>query len=165
MYRYCTKCQKNIDFDIKSMEQLDELVCPECGSKIDKNSRQPRNVLQEEKMEIAIGRGINGLMWLGFVIYILVATVGIIAFCLRLDIFLYIITAIGMVTFLVKYGRGTSFIDSGILWVVLGAVFGFFLYRSVPGICFGINAGIIIRQVIKYLIMGLLFRVLRRLSR
>lgn len=165
MYRYCPKCKKNYDFDIKSMDQLDSLVCPICGSKIDKNSRQPHDYVAEAKMERAIGRGINNLMWLGFTIYVILGTVGIILFLFDFDIALYILTAITIPTFLVKYARGSYFIDSAIPYLVLGGILGFMLFWSLDGICFGLMVGMIMRQVVRYLIMRLLFKALGWFSR
>ena len=35
MKRYCEKCQKEFEFNINSMKDLDNLVCPDCGEKME----------------------------------------------------------------------------------------------------------------------------------
>ena len=66
MVRYCINCKKDIDFPIKSIKDLDSLVCPVCGNPVGKNNRNPEIVNNDDKIEQGIGNAVG--VFLGFCI-------------------------------------------------------------------------------------------------
>ena len=83
MNRYCVNCQKEYDFKIKSMEDLDNLVCPVCGARIDKNSRKPAETGKNGKTaEGTIGNVVGGYFTIKYYFHFILAVIGLVAFFL-----------------------------------------------------------------------------------
>ena len=141
MNRYCVNCQKEYDFKIKSMEDLDNLVCPVCGAKIDKNSRKPAATGKNGKTaEGTIGNVVGGYFTIKYYFHFVLAVIGLIAFFLHLN---------GLVSFL-----------SGLIFIPIGAVIGAVLIGELlRGICLGIVVVFIIRHIVR----GFLYFVLAKL--
>lgn len=161
MKRYCANCQKDFDFPIKSMKDLDNLICPECGSKIDKDSRNPaENVSAEsEKTEEAIGRTLALFVNINYFFFITLSLVSVAAYFLKMDKLLYTMTAISLGVFLIQlFFRSLSF-PTGILFLPIGAAAGYFIQKSIQGACLGIAIVFIIRHLIR----GVIFRLIGKL--
>ena len=149
MNRYCTNCQKEFDFKITSMEDLDNLICPECGAKIDKNSHKPVST-GPNTAEKTVSNAISGYYTIRYYIHFVLALIGLIAYFNEADKLLYIMTASCVILFLLQlFFRRTGFI-SGIILVPAGALIGFFLMGKVlRGACLGIVVVFIIRHLIR----------------
>lgn len=166
MIRYCTKCEKEYDFPIKSMGDMDHLICPVCGEKVDRESRKPRDLVREEKTEIAIGRTIMAFLNFWFYLYLICGIVGIVAFLLKWDVLLYLVTAVSVFLFFKPSGRYRNSFFQSTLWLAAGAGAGFFFFRSVQGACFGVEVSLVIRHIVMVLLMklfSLLIRWVRKL--
>ncbi|MBP5359437.1 MAG: zinc ribbon domain-containing protein [Treponema sp.] len=154
MIRYCTNCRKDFDFTIKSMKDLDSLVCPECGSKIDKDSRSPayEEVSRgSEKTEDTIGHVFGCLMTLNYIFYIAISVAAIVAYNFHWDKLLYILTGISLGLFVIQlFFRAVAF-RTGLIFLPLGAAIGYFVLKSVRGACLGIAIVFIIRHLIREL--------------
>lgn len=53
MLRYCENCKKDFEFAPLTVSGKDDLICPECGGIIGKNSRNPANRVDPDKTEEA----------------------------------------------------------------------------------------------------------------
>ena len=149
MLRYCTNCQKEFDFKIKSMEDMDNLICPECGSKIDKNSRKPveTGVNSAEK---AVSNVVGGYFTIRYYIHFVLALIGLIAFFAGKFDLLYIMAALCVIIYLVQFFIGRAGFISGLFFIPLGAVIGVLVLNKVlRGICLGIVVVFIIRHLIR----------------
>lgn len=161
MNRYCPKCQKEFDFPINSMANLDNLVCPECGGKIDKNSRKPIDTSSREHMETAIGMGVLTLTRISYYFFSTLSAFGIFAFIMHWDLALYITTGICLAVFLLQLITGTSFFRTGPIFLPLAAVAGYFLFKSIRGVCLGVCIVFVVRNVL----WNLFFWILGKLTR
>lgn len=155
MNRYCTRCCKEYDFKIISMEELDNLICPVCGQKIDKNSRKPRDTETENQIEEAIGEGFYTVFKLAYFFYLICGIIGIIFFTLKWNKLLYIDTALCLITYAFRFGGSVDYRRWDSLFIVLGGALGFYLFPSLEGVCVGIMAGFIVRHIFRTIIYRL----------
>lgn len=161
MNRYCTNCKKEYDFPIKSMIDLDNLVCPVCHAHIDKNSRKPVDQYETTRTEAAIGRGFASIFRFFYLFYLICAIASLLAFIFRVDSLLYTLTAIALGTYIIQlFFRITNF-RSGIIFLPLGAAAGFFIFKSPQGICLGIMMIFMIRHLIRDLFWKLISKLIR----
>ena len=162
MLRYCTNCQKEFDFKIKSMDDLDNLICPECGAKIDKNSRKPVET-GANSAEKTVTNVIGGYFTIKYYIHFVLALIGLIAFFLGHFGILYFMALLCVVTYLFQFLFGRISFLSGLFFIPLGALIGVLVLGKVlRGICLGIVVVFIIRHLIRgfnYFILSKLIRM------
>ena len=150
MVRYCKKCDSDYDFAIKSMNDLDSLVCPVCGERIDKNSRRESGRAQIAENEIKIGRFFQRLYEFAYVFYLILAIIGILAFVFHADILLYVVTGISLCAFVIQFFTGTLIFKSGLFFLPAGAITGFLLFnRSIEGACLGVHVVFAVRHFLR----------------
>jgi len=148
MNRYCSKCCKEFDFPIKSLSQLENLICPVCGTKISRNSRAPVDSWATERTEDAIGKTILILSKISFLLYSSLSCVAVVAFFLHQDKILYIMTGICLSIFLLQKLFGFCTFRTGTIFLPLGAAIGYFVFRSIQGACLGVSIVFIIRKIL-----------------
>ena len=61
MLRYCANCKKEYDFLPLAVSGKDDLICPECGHIIDKNSRRPTE--SGDQIEEGLGQAVEKTVW------------------------------------------------------------------------------------------------------
>ena len=153
MTRYCVKCRKDFDFTIKSIKDMDNLICPECGLKIDKNSRNPDLDKSEdrEKTAEAIGSAFHVMARINYIFYVTASLVAVAAYFFHLDTLLYVMTGISLAVFFVQlFSQSLSF-RTGLIFLPAGAAAGYFILKSVQGACLGIAVVFIIRHLFRHL--------------
>lgn len=146
MIRYCNQCQKEYDFKISSVKDLENLTCPECGRLIPKDSRRPADNLPGEGTGAVIGKAYSGAIQFAFVMFLLCEMVGLVAFLLKWNVVLYVGTAMGCVAYVFIYGW------LNVIYIILGGFLGLFVWRSLPGICLGILVVMFVRRVCSLII-------------
>ena len=157
MLRYCKKCQKEFDFEINSVADLEHLVCPDCGAFIDKDSKKPVDRIESEKTEAAIGRAYSGLLYIGIVTIVLCAIFGVVSFLLKWNVFLYAATLIGFIAYTCIYGVFTV----NFLFPFLGGIMGLFIFHSLPGVCLGIVMGMFVRRILTSIIWKIISNLVK----
>ena len=160
MVRYCTNCKKSFDFTIKSIYDLDKLICPECGQKIDKNSRAP--VESSDAVEEKIGMAFEKLFRFFYVFYLGCALVGIVAFFLHFSKLLFVATIVSLAVFAIQLMTGFLSFKWGLLFLPLGAAAGYFWPGGYEGACLGIMVVFAVRHLIRdviFRLFGFLVRV------
>lgn len=157
MIRYCTQCKKEIDIPIKSMDELENLRCPECGAHVDKNSRPPQNNRENEQMEGFIGKLYYTFLRIRFILYPICGIIGIGAFMLHLNTLLYAMTLFTMLVFLAQF-RLTSY---RMLWPIAGAACGYYFLRSTEGACAGIMGAWIVRHIWRLIWLNIVVKLIR----
>ncbi len=161
MLRYCPYCEKDYDFSPLSVSGKDDLICPECGNIIDKNSRHPANTDEGTKhTEEGIGRIFAGLYNLFFIFYMLMAIIGVIAFVSGMKTLLFTVTVISLAVFIIQLITGTLIFTSGIFFLPVGAVIGYLIFKSIPGACLGIHIVFLIRHILRDIIFRLLGKLI-----
>lgn len=165
MIRYCPKCDQEYDFKISSMGDMEQLSCPVCGEKIDKNSRRPHDYVQEAKTEIAIGTAIYKLISISFLFFLFCGIMGVIAYVFHWDTFLYIDTAICVVIFLWNSGRDSINPLRSSLWLIVGAGLGYLIFKSIRGACLGVMVSLIVRHFVRALLIKLFTKFIKWVRR
>ncbi|MBQ9605641.1 MAG: hypothetical protein IJV16_00490, partial [Lachnospiraceae bacterium] len=164
MLRYCTYCKKEYDFDPLAVSGRDDLICPECGNIISKESRDPSRREVAEKTEEAIGNIYARLLHLSYIFYLSMSIVGVIGFISGFFVVLYAATIISLVAFILQLITGTLIFRSGIIFLPIGAILGYLYFRSLEGACLGIHVIFLIRHMIRDIIFRLIFAFIRLVS-
>ena len=159
MLRYCTNCEKETDFPVSDFTGNKELICPVCGQVIDRNSRRPVDTSGTDRTESAIGRILSGLMHFAYIFYMCLAVIGFIAFFLKLNTVLYVVTGIAAGVYLIQLLTHTATFASGVVLVPLGAIAGYLL-GGLTGMCLGIHIVFFARHIIRDVIYRLFFRLI-----
>ena len=159
MLRYCTNCNNETDFPVSDFTGNKELICPHCGQVIDRNSRRPVDTTDTDRTESAIGRFLSGVMHLAYIFYMCLAVIGFIAFFLKLNTVLYVVTGITAGVYIIQLITHTSPFPSGIVLVPVGAVAGYLL-GGLPGACLGIHTVFFVRHITRDILYRLLFRLM-----
>lgn len=149
MNRYCSKCDKEYDFDPVQVSKSLALKCPECGSAITVNSRRPVDRTETLRMEANIGRGIHSLFRFSYIFYLFVATIGLVCFALRLDKPLYYVTGFILAVYFLQLLSRMVVFPSGRYFLPMGAALGFMYFKSIQGACFGIHVVFFLRHIIR----------------
>lgn len=150
MKRYCTNCQKEFDFHVKSMAELEKLICPECGKPIDKESRKPKNpeeIRKQVQREAGVGEAIYKGLRLSMYFYFVCGLAGVAAYFLQFYKALYILTGISVISYILRYHN----FEKGYIWLPFGAIAGFYLLHTVEGVCLGLLGVLIIRHLLRRL--------------
>ncbi len=161
MKRYCKNCQKEYEFNPVAVSGGEKLICPDCGSLIDKNSRAPVDRSEMNKTERKIGNFLAVIFRIAYVFFMVLALVGIFGFIFHLNMVLYITTAISLLVFLIQLITGRLAFWLGILFLPMGAAAGYFFMGGIEGACLGVQAVFLLR----YLLRELYFKLYRWLIR
>jgi hypothetical protein len=160
MLRYCTYCEKDFDFPPLSVSGKDDLICPECGRVIGKNSRNPAGKEQIEKTEEEIGNLYARLLHLSYIFYLTLGIIGVLAFVTGSVKLLYIVTGISITAYVLQFLTGTLTFVSGLIFLPAGAILGYMYFKSIPGLCLGIHVVFLIRHLVRDVIFRLIFFLL-----
>ena len=161
MLRYCTECHKDFDFPPLAVSGREDLICPECGSLIDKNSRNPAGKETAERTEENIGNAYARLLHLSYIFYLTISILGIISWFAGLHGVLYVLTIISLTAFILQLITGTLIFRLGLILLPAGAVIGYMVFGLVDGACLGIHLVFFIQHLIRDIIYGLVFRFIQ----
>lgn len=158
--RYCRNCKKQYNFDIKDMKELENLICPVCGHKIDKNSRTGNNPSDGEVPAEFVGKAYYFFIRFFFLFFPLCGLIGVIAFFMQLKMLLYVTSCVGILVYIIRYGKSSK----QLTWPILGVLLCGIYFRTVDGVCLGIAASFIVRYVYQRIILKI-FAILVRAGR
>lgn len=147
--RYCSNCNTEQTFNIMSMEDLNNLVCPSCGAVVDKNSKSPEFKKNEERMYNNLGSAAGGIFSFFYIFYVVCALVGIIGYILKINTLLYVMTGISLVAYILQWMIGTVIFTSGLIFLPIGAIVGFIVFKGVAGACLGMMIVFAVRHVMR----------------
>lgn len=164
MLRYCTYCKKEYDFDPLAVSGRDDLICPECGNIIDKESRDPSGKEMAERTEETVGQIYARLLRLSYIFYLTLGIIGIIGFVSGIYPILYAASAISLIAYVLQFITGTLRFRSGLIFLPLGAVIGYLYFGTPEGACLGVHIIFLIRHLIRDIFFRLLFAFLRMIS-
>lgn len=160
MKRFCTNCQKEFEFNINSMKDLDNLVCPECGGKIGAESRRPVDPRIEQNEE-NIGRIMCAVVGFNYMFFLFFALIGIIAYFFDAYTVLYVTTAINLFAYLSHAFRGSTMFKSGIFFIPLGAAVFYYVFKTPQSACLGVQAVFLIRHLLRDLLYTSIIKIAR----
>ncbi|MCR4589295.1 MAG: hypothetical protein K5668_00555 [Lachnospiraceae bacterium] len=164
MLRYCENCKKDFEFAPLAVSGKDDLICPECGGIIGKNSRNPGRRIDSDKTEEAIGNAFAGLLHMSYIFYMVMGLLGVAGYVFGINKLLYLATVISLAAFIIQFMTGTLLFMSGIIFLPLGAVAGYFYFKGIEGACLGIHIVFLIRHLIRDIFFSLLFKLIRMSS-
>lgn len=154
MVRYCSSCDTSIDFTIESMEQLDNLVCPNCGAHVDKNAKSPKQIAykqESDEQEEKTGRILMNIFYLPYILYVFFAIFGIAFYFLNWDKALIVATVIGVLSCFARRVYTTMCATI----IIISAGFGYYFYRDISITCLCVCIGLIVIFIIRRIIARL----------
>ena len=160
MKRYCSNCEIEFDFNVKSKEDLENLYCPECGKKIDANSRKPIDPKIEENEE-TIGNVMFGIFKFMYIFYLLMSLLGIIGYIFKIDILLYETTIICLVAFFAQILTKHETFKTGRIIIPIAVVLGYFINRDIRDVCLAILLVFLIRHILRDILFGTIWKIIR----
>ncbi len=161
MLRYCENCKKDFEFAPLAVSGKENLICPECGGIIDKNSRNPASRIDSGKTEAAIGNVFSRLLHMSYIFYMFMGLLGVAGFVLGIHKLLYAATVISLLAFVIQYFTGSLIFMSGIILLPVGAAAGYFYFKSMEGACLGVHVVFLLRHLIRDIFYTLLFKLIR----
>lgn len=160
MKKYCPVCEKEYDFKVKSMKDLDELICPVCGNKVEKDSKKPSRIAQGEQVEDKIGEGLSSMLSIWWYFRWICVFAGLIAyFWLPSTVFTVLAVLCGGIS-LFQYWN----ILPNALFLAVLAIIGYFFIGSYRGICLGFVVALLLQMLFRKM-MGTVISALIRGSR
>ena len=165
MLRYCTSCKKDFDFEPLAVSGREDLICPECGAVIGKESRNPAIKENAEKTEEEIGNIYARLMHLSYIFYMVMGLSGVLCYIFGIYTVLYAVTVISVTAYVIQFITGTVTFASGVILLPAGAVLGYTFAGGIPGACLGIHIVFLIRHIIRDIIFRLVFRFIEMVSK
>lgn len=138
---------------------MENFICPDCGGKIDANSRKPVDTVGTGMTELAIGTAYARIMHFFYIFYMICALIGFTAYSFKLDTLLYIITVVPVSVFLIQSFLRTTTFPSGVLFLPLGAAAGYLYFKTIQGSCLGIHFVFFLRHLIR----DIFFRLISKL--
>lgn len=163
MLRYCPNCKKDFDFSPLLVSGKSDILCPQCGGVIQKDSRQPVDTTTTDKMEIAIGSIFFKLMQMSFYFYVVVAIVGIAGYFVNYKI-LYISCAVSLLTVVFQAITGTLLFRSAIIFLPIGAAAGYYL-KGINGAALAVQIVFLLRHLIRDVFYTLLWKFIKFCSK
>jgi len=160
MRRYCVNCREEYEFDPRAITGEGNLICPDCGGIIPKDSRRPSTV-NNDAMEAGIGNAVSEVFHIAYIFYVTLAVIGIISYFAKWDTVLYVVSGIAIASYLIQLITGTTAFTWGVILLPLGAALGYFaLHGGIRGVCLGILAVFLIRHVIRDLLWTLVGKII-----
>ncbi len=164
MLRYCVNCKKDFDFEPLAVSGKGDLICPECGNVIGKNSRNPAGKEMAEATEEKIGNTFAGLLHLSYIFYLCMGILGVAGFIFGIDGLLYIATLISLAAYILQLVTGTLTFASGLILLPAGAILGWVFLGGLRGACLGIHIVFLIRHLIRDIFFSLFARFVGMIS-
>ncbi len=164
MLRYCVNCKKDFEFAPLAVSGKADLICPECGGIIGKNSRNPANRVDSDKTEEAIGNAFAKLLHMSYIFYMVMGLLGVAGYVFGINKLLYFATVISLLAFIIQFMTGTLIFSSGIIFLPIGAVAGYLYFGHIEGTCLGIHIVFLIRHLIRDIFFMLIFKLIRMSS-
>ncbi len=161
MLRYCVNCKKDYEYAPTAVSGKDDLICPGCGAVIDKSSRHPVDEESVSKTEEGMGRAVAGLFGFCYVFYLALGIIGVVAFITGSNKLLYAVTIIALIAFIAQYFSGTLAFTAGVVFLPLGAVCGYLIFKSLQGACLGIHVVFLIRHFLRDIVYALIYKLVR----
>lgn len=159
MLRYCMNCEKDIDFEPKEVSSKNDLKCPYCGGIIAKDSRHPVNSEYSDHAETKIGNTISKMIHIAFIFYVTLSLIGILGYVFNIDKMLYIATGIALGAFLIQFLTGTLVFGLGIIFLPIGAIAGFLVFKDIRGAFLGIDIVFLVRHIIRDIILRIIAKL------
>ncbi|MCR5824147.1 MAG: hypothetical protein K6G60_06940 [Lachnospiraceae bacterium] len=157
MLRYCKNCQKDFDFEPRAVSSAKDLICPECGTVIPKNSRNPMQGIEAERSEERVGHIFGVFLHFAYIYYLTLAVLGIIGFFTGLHGLLVITAAISLLSYAVQKITDTTNFSLGIILIPAGAIIAGLYFQSVEGALLGVHIVFLIRHLIRDIILRIIF--------
>ncbi len=164
MKKYCSNCQTESEYVIKSTKDLDNLFCPNCGAYVDKNSKNP------ETMRAATNSGAEKLvvtsmsLWftIMYYIYVVLAFVGVVAYFFKLDKLVLWMAGASLVIYILQLLGGRRRFIIGLILIPLGAaVVYYFIDKTIVGAALGVLIVFALRHLFRAIWYGFLKKLIK----
>ncbi len=160
MLRYCAKCKKEFDYPPRAITAAAPLICPECGSEIPKESRRPDHGLEADRSEEKIGKAASVIFHMIYIFYISMALIGSIGYVTGFHALLYVTAGISLAVYTVQAIAHVTAFPTGVVFIPLGAIAGYLIFKGLPGVCLGIHIVFAVRHILRDIVFRFIFWVI-----
>lgn len=165
MLRYCANCKKEFDFPPRAITAATPLICPECGNEIPKESRRPDQGREADVSEEKIGKAASVIFHMIYIFYISMALIGIIGYVTGFHALLYVTAGISLAVYVTQVISHVTSFPTGVIFIPLGAIVGFFIFKGLPGACLGIHIVFALRHILRDILFRFIFWLIGKCQR
>lgn len=163
MLRYCGNCNEEYDFNIKSVKDMDNLVCPVCGMKVDRNSKAPQRS-DPDRTSDSIGNAVSGILYIAYIFYFACSIIGLAAYIAGEDKLLYSVTALCLILFFLGLLAGRLRFITGFIILPAAAAAGYAALEGLRGACAAVMIVFFVRFIIKDLLYTLFWKLIGKIG-
>ena len=157
---YCIHCNNEFEKEIKSMNDIKNITCPNCNKKVNQKNRKPEVITKTEKTVENIA---NTLMNIYFYFYFVTSTLSLIFYFTNYIKLFEVTTIITIIGIVIDYLFGYTRNLFGTLGLLISSIIGIHLLNDTKqGIFLGITVCTFISSFIKIIINKILNRLFRK---
>lgn len=132
---YCLKCDFEFDYVVNNMNDLNNLLCPKCGNRIDVNSKK---VVPPSKFSKNADKIAYKVLDFYYYFYLIFSIIGIVSFYLGFNKLLIISSIISFIVYFIELMIGFTRNIFGLFGLLVSFVIGVFVVNDLLiGICIG----------------------------
>lgn len=157
--KYCEDCNQKFEYIVKNINELNEITCPKCGKKTNKDYKKTE---PPSKLEKKLDKIIHKILNFYYYFYFIFSVIGIIGHLLEINKLLIISTIICITMYIIELIIGFTRNIFGLCGIIISVIIGNiilkdFIIGSSLGICYMLLISNIIKIIIN-LIINKLYR-------
>ena len=154
---YCPKCKLEFEYNINNMEEFNNVFCPNCKSRVSNNYVKPKQISKADRVAGSI---FSKLLKIYFYIYLILSSIGLIAYFLgAIALFKGLIT-VALVFYLIELMFGYTRNIFGLFGMIVSiGIFSFLLNDIVMGIFLGASTIFILTGLLRLLFIFILVKI------
>lgn len=156
---YCTNCDLEFDYEIKTIEDTKNATCPKCNKRVNPNSKKYVPLTKTEKTVDNVAHTIINIY---YYFYFVTSILGLIFYFTKLTKLFEITTIVIIIGIILDYILGYTRNLFGTIGLIISSMIGIIILKDIKiGIYLGIVVITLISSMIK-LIMNLIIKKLYR---
>lgn len=157
---YCRYCNKEFEKEIKTMNDLKNITCPNCNKKVSDKDRKPEIITKTDRKVEGLAYTIMNIY---FYFYFVTSSLSLIFYFTNYTKLFEITTIITLIGIIIDYLLGYTRNLFGTLGLLISSILGVLIVKDTKqGIFLGITVCTFISSFIKVIINKLLNRLFRK---
>ncbi len=157
---YCGYCDLEFEYEIKTIEDTKNVICPNCNKRINPKSKK---IVPLTKTEKTVDNIANTIINIYFYFYLVTSTLGLIFYFTKLTKLFEIATILIIIGIIIDYLRGYTRNIFGTLGLIISIGLGIYLLNDIKtGAFLGITVCTFISSFIKQIINKIINKLFRK---
>ena len=132
---YCLECDSEFNYNVNNMSDLDNVLCPKCGNKIDVNCK--KKVYTSKGVQV-FDKTVHKLLDFYYYFYFILSIIGLVGFYLEFNKLLVISSIISFIAYFIELIIGFTRNILGLFGLIISFIIGVFVIKDLfIGICVG----------------------------